>query len=183
MSPRKYDLGRRAELAEATRRRIVEATFDLHGEKGITATTYKDIAERADVSLATVYRHFPRYDDVVMACGALSLSRMPVRDAAALQGVDDLVDATYDLYDWSPGMLAHLREEVRKVPVLADFIAGAEELVESYVRAALPDLDDDDVVTVIALLDEGVHRSLTASGLSPAAARERTAGVIRKAIA
>ena len=183
MSPRKYDLGKRAEAAESTRRRIVEATFELHGEKGISGTTYKDIAERADVSLATVYRHFPAYGDVVEACGALTMARLPVVDPASLGGVDDLVDAVFTLYEWGPGMLAHVRQEVRKVPELASFIDGAEQLLEASVRAALPDLDDDDHAVVVALLDEGVHRSLLASGLTPSAARERIAAVIRKAIA
>lgn len=183
MSPRKYDLGRRAEATEATRRRIVEATFDLHGEKGISDTTYRDIAERADVSLATVYRHFPTYGEVVDACGALTMERMPAIDPAAVTSVDELVDAVFTLYDASPGMLAHVRQEVRKVPQLAASIEGAEQLVDACVRSALPDLDDDGVVTVTALLDEGVHRSLLASGLSPSAARERIAAVIRKATA
>ena len=187
MSPRKYDLGKRAEAAEATRRRIVEATFDLHAEKGVADTTFKDIAERADVSLATVYRYFPAYDDVVQACGALHVERDPLPDPAAVAGADDpvaaLVDAVYAFYDDQPGMLAMLRNDRRRVPSLGGFVDAAEQLVEACVRAALPRSDDDAVVTVLALLDEGVHRSLTASGLNPADARERIAGVIRKAIA
>ena len=61
--PRKYDLGRRAAAAEQTRRRIVDATVALHAEQGIVATTYKDIAQRADVGVGTVYNHFPTVDD------------------------------------------------------------------------------------------------------------------------
>ena len=71
MSPRRYAMETRAKTAEDTRRRIVEATYALHAERGIADTTMKDIAERADVGLGTVYHHFPTYDDAVRACGAI----------------------------------------------------------------------------------------------------------------
>ena len=54
MSPRRYTLGRRALTAEETRRRIVEATYQLHDEKGIAATSLRDIARRAALSDAEV---------------------------------------------------------------------------------------------------------------------------------
>ena len=59
MSPRRYRLERRAETAGETRRRLVDATFALHVEQGISATTMTDIAARAGVSVGTVYHHFP----------------------------------------------------------------------------------------------------------------------------
>jgi AcrR family transcriptional regulator len=54
---------------EETRQRIAEATLALHSEKGMFDTSWKDIAERADVSVATVYKHFPSLDELVPACG------------------------------------------------------------------------------------------------------------------
>src|SRR4051812_25790653 len=84
MSPREYNLGRRAEAAEETRRRIVQATYDLHAEQGIAATTMKQIASRADVAIGTVYHHFPTYDDAVAACGAFSMERHPLPDPGAI---------------------------------------------------------------------------------------------------
>ena len=59
MAPRRYDFGKRAELKHQMRRRIVETTLELHGEKGVIATSMQDIADRADVALHTVYRYFP----------------------------------------------------------------------------------------------------------------------------
>ena len=59
MAPRRHDLGNRAELKHLMRRRIVEATFELHSEKGVVDTSMQDIADRADVALHTVYRYFP----------------------------------------------------------------------------------------------------------------------------
>jgi len=65
--PRKYHQEKRSATAEETRQRIVDATVALHAEKGIVATSVKDIAARADVGVGTVYHHFPTYDDVVRA--------------------------------------------------------------------------------------------------------------------
>ena len=56
---RPYRMRRRAETTDDTRRRIVEATVALHGTVGPAATTVLGIAERAGVTRATVYRHFP----------------------------------------------------------------------------------------------------------------------------
>ena len=69
MSPRKYRMDKRKEAIEETRRRIVDATLDLHAEQGILATSWEDIAKKADVALATVYRHFPSLEELVPACG------------------------------------------------------------------------------------------------------------------
>ena len=74
MAPRAYRLGRRAESADDTRRRIVVATRALHVEQGVADTTVKQIARRADVSVGTVYHHFPSYDDVIRACGQLTFA-------------------------------------------------------------------------------------------------------------
>src|SRR5437867_3820492 len=70
MAPRRYEMERRAEGARETRDRIVRATMELHAEQGVVGTSHKDIAARADVSVGTVYHHFPNQDDVVRACGA-----------------------------------------------------------------------------------------------------------------
>ena len=70
MAGRKYRLRKRAEGLDATRERIVEATAALHYEQGVAATSYVQIAERAGVGPATVYRHFPTLGSLVSACGA-----------------------------------------------------------------------------------------------------------------
>src|SRR5918992_4527727 len=76
MSPRRYDMTKRAAAVEETRRRIVEATMDLHASKGILATSWEEIARRADVAPATVYRHFPTLDELLPACGELGRRRL-----------------------------------------------------------------------------------------------------------
>ena len=76
MAPRKYDLGKRAESVEETKRRIIDATFELHNEQGVAATTLPEVAQRADVALGTVYRYFPTIDDLVAGCSGQVMSML-----------------------------------------------------------------------------------------------------------
>jgi TetR/AcrR family transcriptional regulator of autoinduction and epiphytic fitness len=68
MAPRHYDRSFRDRNREETRRKIVEAAFRLHGRHGGLATSYPMIARAADVSVPTVYNHFPTRDDLFAAC-------------------------------------------------------------------------------------------------------------------
>ena len=69
-------MSKRALAREETRRRIVEATAKLHGENGVLGTSWQAIAKEADVSVATVYAHFPSLDELLPACGALVMERV-----------------------------------------------------------------------------------------------------------
>ena len=80
---RTYELKRRAESQEETRRRIVEATIELHQTIGPNATGVSDIAERARVGRVTVYRHFPDEATLSRACSGLYFARHPFPDPAA----------------------------------------------------------------------------------------------------
>lgn len=67
---RTYNKAKRAEAQGETREKIVRATMALHLEQGVATTSYLDVAERAGVGAATVYRHFPTMGSLVEACGA-----------------------------------------------------------------------------------------------------------------
>ena len=53
--------------SERTRQRILTAALALFGEKGFAATTMRDIAARAEVSLGLTYRYFGRKEDLAAA--------------------------------------------------------------------------------------------------------------------
>jgi AcrR family transcriptional regulator len=57
--------GRTAE-GEATRLRLYETAIALIGERGYEAATLRDVAARADVSPALLYRYFPNKRSVVL---------------------------------------------------------------------------------------------------------------------
>jgi AcrR family transcriptional regulator len=171
MAPRKYSMKQRRHEVEATRRRIVEATLALHSKRGILGTSWRDIAERADVSVATVYKHFPTLDELMPACGELLVSRTqpPSPDAvdetfagAATLGerLGRLVATFFDFYERGE---AHLEIDVRErtLPLVQEWEAHRRATREAYVRAALQPLTPDDplVRSISALLDFAVYQS------------------------
>ena len=90
-------MGKRAAAAEETRRRIVDATHQLHTERGVAATSWDDIAARAGVGVGTVYRHFPSLDELIPACEAVALEVVGLPDPAArdalFEGAEDRAGA------------------------------------------------------------------------------------------
>ncbi len=162
---------------EQTRERILTATIALHAEKGIATTTAKDIAARADVSVGTVYYHFPSYEDVVRACGEKmpAITQPPKPDIfTGLRGfrrrVERLVNELFAYYERYPSF-ERGRCDRDKLPVLAEGVARREQLLESVVRAALCPYDREPMVSsAVAMTDFAVYRALTSRGMSTAAA-------------
>src|SRR4051812_11629737 len=54
---------------DPTRERIIECTLELHTSRGIQATTWPEIADKAGVPLDTLEALFPTQDDLVRSCG------------------------------------------------------------------------------------------------------------------
>src|SRR5262245_2688802 len=105
MAPRSYRSTRRAAVRDATRRKIVEATAALHAQHGIVATSHAMIAARADVSIPTVYNHFPTRGALVLACGTHITAGAPPLGLQTLEGkrtprerIAALVRGVFDLY-------------------------------------------------------------------------------------
>lgn len=183
---RAYRLGRRAESTGETRQRIVEATFGLHSERGIAETSMKDIAERAGVSVGTVYHHFPSYADAIIACGAYTAEHAPAPTAALFEGaasrnerVQRLARKLFDYYERVPAL-----ESVRRDRHLArELDAFAREEArnrrELAARAAEP---GGTAALVAAFLDIDVYRSLRREGFGTADAAERVAAMLNAAL-
>ena len=183
---RKYRLGRRGEAAEETRRRVVEATAALHAEQGVVATTMKQIAERAEVSVGTVYHHFPTYDDAIRACGERHLALAPPPGPDLFAGAKSrgerivrLVRACFERYERIPNIEGVRAERARFAP-LREFFAAEANSMQALAAAALGpgSADRAKTATVVALIDPGVWQALRASGLTTAAAARQIAGVV-----
>jgi len=185
MKRRRYRLGRRAEAAEETRRRIVEATFALHGEQGIAETSMKQIAARAEVSIGSVYHHFPTYEDAVSACAAHARATFPMPAPEEVSGrtleirVNRLTRAVFAYYCDLP-VIERVRCDARALPPLADYLNELRKRLYALSAVALgPDLESPSRVrTVASLLDFAVHASLARDGLTTDEAADEIATVI-----
>jgi AcrR family transcriptional regulator len=186
MPRRPYRLGRRAESADETRQRLVEATFALHTEQGVRATSMKQIAERAGVSVGTVYHHFPSYDDAVAACGRYSTASFPVpgpaifKDLATPQERVRRLAAECFGYFERIRWFEHIRSEPDPLPPVAAFIAYEEANRVALMREALMPLTVDPLQarSAAALIDIAVYAALRRAGYSTAAATEEIASFI-----
>jgi AcrR family transcriptional regulator len=184
MSPRKYDMTRRASAAAQTRRRIIDATLELHGEQGIGATSWDDIATRAGVGVGTVYRHFPSLDELVPACGEVTREVLALPDPKAVfEGVEApserielLVREAFAIYERGAPQLRAIRNE----PGVHPNVAQAGEEVEGFLAALIDQAirPSPDRAVVRALIDLGTWQALREQGLGQAEAVTAIAGLL-----
>ncbi len=59
--------GRRARNQAVRRKRVIDAAMELAADGGYDAVQMRDVAERADVALGTLYRYFPSKDQLLVA--------------------------------------------------------------------------------------------------------------------
>ena len=129
LSKRKYELGKRAERQEETRRRIIEATVELHRTVGPAATQITEIARRAGVQRVTVYNHFPDEAALIAACSAHWRAIHPAPEAAGWLATTDpgerLRLGLSELYAWyreTEPMTANILRDAELVPALRPFL-------------------------------------------------------------
>jgi AcrR family transcriptional regulator len=158
-------MDKRKAAVEETRQRILEATLALHSEKGIFGTSWQDIAKRADVSVGTVYKHFPSLEELVPACGELvyAITRPPsLEDAPQIfagansleERLERLVSELFDFYERGASYIETDFQE-RQLPAVREWEAYMRATIAGLVREALIPAGPDErtVQAVSALLD------------------------------
>jgi AcrR family transcriptional regulator len=136
---RPYRMKRRAELEEATRRRITESAAELHGTIGPSRTSISAVAERAGVRRSTVYRHFPDEPALFAACSAHWMAANPRPDLERWAAVGDpderlrsSLEELYAFYRRTEGMLSNLVRDEATVPAVGQRFQGFHD----YLTAA-----------------------------------------------
>jgi AcrR family transcriptional regulator len=170
---RTYRMKERAKTQDETRERIVAATMLLHDEQGVAATSFVDVAKRAGIGAATVYRHFPTLGALVAACGAHVWKEMappvPEHAPAIFKGIDKLEDRLQRLVDELDGFyrrgalrLSKASADRHLVPELDQFLHAVEAGVAALVREALKDeaMSDASLQLVLALMNFPVWGSM-----------------------
>jgi AcrR family transcriptional regulator len=194
MSPRKYDMSKRASAAERTRERIVSATLALHDRNGILGTSFDEVARAADVAPGTVRRHFPTRDELVMACGRHVWEDLRLPELGRLEPlfagarsrrarVERLVDALCASYENGALRLEIAEREAGSVGALQGFLAHLGEYREGLVREALPGKPPASLVrTLSGLTAFATWKALRDAGLSPEATRRAMRRVVGCAV-
>jgi AcrR family transcriptional regulator len=192
----KYTLKKRAEQQEETRRRIVEAIVEPHKTIGPTRTTITAIAERAGVERLTVYRHFPKEDELFRACSDHWRAAHPPPDLNRWAAIDDprerlhvALDDVYQYYAEVAPMLGNVLRDAELLPVLANQLAGYRQFVAAA-QALLADgweCPQEQRVTLRAAIGHAVAfdswRSLVATqGLSAARARDLMVALVSSSV-
>ena len=187
---RKYELKRRAERQEETRRRIVEAAVDLHRTKGPARTTLSDVARGAGVQRHTLYRHFPDERALFTACSGLFYELNPFPDPEPWKAIADPearlragLEAIYDYFERTEDMLACVVRDAEIHPPtreLAELRRGP--LVARVLETLAEPLPDEPRVRAVLglALDFYTWRSLVRrGGLSNAEAVETMVAALR----
>ncbi len=104
---RVYDSELRAEQADATRRKILDALVRTMG-RGVAALSIPAVAREAGVSVPTVYRHFRSKAALVAALSPHLIGRTGLMDPTLMEGAD-LPTIVHEMYRRNAGMDAELR--------------------------------------------------------------------------
>jgi AcrR family transcriptional regulator len=99
MKTRPYRMRARADAVARTRRRILQAAFDLANEKASVEIVLSDIAERADTSVQTVLRHFGSRDGLFGALTAFARDEIVEERAAPVGDIVAAIEVIFDHYE------------------------------------------------------------------------------------
>ncbi len=158
---RKYELKRRAEQQQETRRRIVEAAIELHRTKGPGRTTLSDVARLAGVQRHTLYR----------PPDASSWHAIADRDERLRHGLDVL----YDWFEQVEDMLTCVLRDAETHPLTREMFELRAGDAMSGIYGALADVLPETRAAQAALdlaLDFRTWKRLRASELTNAEAAD-----------
>ena len=185
---RKYELKRRAERQEETRRRIVDAAIQLHRTKGPARTTFSDIAALAGVQRHTLYRHFPDERQMGLACSGHHFELNPPPDPAGWAEVDDRgkrlrtgLAALYSWYGRNEDMFTCVLRDAEVDPLIRELfeLRSAEPMsrIRRSLATGLPEGKQVQAALDLAL-DFHAWRRLWQSGLDATEAAELMADAV-----
>lgn len=107
MARRTYNNETRLQQQAELKARIAAAAADLHATQGALATSYAQIADRAGVSLPTVYKHYPPLEELVQACTGHVAARAPAFPQERVMEAPDLATAAQALVEACDALNAH----------------------------------------------------------------------------
>jgi AcrR family transcriptional regulator len=133
---RPYRKKRRAELEDATRRRITESAVELHGTLGPSRTSLSAVAEHAGVRRSTLYRHFPDEAALFAACTAHWVALNPAPDLERWAAIEDpdkrlrvALQELYAHYRRTERMMENLLRDEETMPTVKQMFGGFRDYI------------------------------------------------------
>ncbi len=143
--PRKYEMKRRAERMQETRRRIAEAAVELHQTVGPARTTVSAIAEKAGVQRHTYYAHFPELKDLYQACMGHYMEQNPLPEPPFWADVADAeerlrvaLSEVYAYYSGNEAMVSNVLRDAALDPIVQEIMVPFDQYWET-VRDVIAD--------------------------------------------
>jgi AcrR family transcriptional regulator len=136
--PRKYEMKRRAERVQETRRRITEAAVELHQTVGPARTTVSAVAEKAGVQRHTYYAHFPKLKNLYQACMGHYSERNPVPEPSSWTDIADAeerlrvaLSEVYAYYSGNEAMVSNVLRDAALDPIVQEIMVPFDQYWET----------------------------------------------------
>jgi AcrR family transcriptional regulator len=123
-------------------RAIIAATLELMAEAGVRDLRVDDVADRAGVGKATIYRRYRSKNALISAGVATLVEEIAIPDTGSTRGdLLALMEQAVELYTGSlaPRLMASLLDEVRRNPELGrivreQFLSGRRDALSSVLE-------------------------------------------------
>ncbi len=157
MAKRQYRNTVQAEVAALTRERIITSAFELEGSHLIDQITLEMVAERAQVTVQTILRHFGSKDGLVVAVGRLANDRaIAYRDGAVADDIPGAVNNLAVHYEAVGDRVIRLLAQEERYPQLQALLQEGRvkhrEWVERVFATHLSQGSGDNQVRLLAQL-------------------------------
>jgi AcrR family transcriptional regulator len=178
---------------DPTRERIIESALELHGSRGIRATTWSEIATKAGVPVETVEALFPTLDDLAKSCGEhfVESLQLPPQDRAPEvfagassenERIHRLVETFFGAYERGADGITAGRRERKDLPAVDESMGELDNTFDALVVEALRPLrpDSSSVASLRALTDLEVWRVLRHQGATPETAVDEASAAVER---
>ena len=170
---RTYTMTARAEAAEATRRRVIDAAISLVGERPFAEVTLDAVAEGAAVSVKTVLRQFGSRDGLMAAAMEIAMAETEDERRTPTGDPEAAVRVVVDHYEHRGRTALLMLAQESHDPMARVATDRGKTMHRDWVRDAFaPATDDDALLDLLVVatdvytwkllrLDRGHSRALT----------------------
>ena len=135
---RPYRMTNRAEAANATAERILDAMTELFWERPTDQVVLRDVAERAGVTVQTVLRKYGGKEALLAAAADRAMSRTRAERDVTPGDVETAIEVLLDHYEEAGARVLRLLAEEQAQPTLAEYAGGVARFIATGAPLSSP---------------------------------------------